>query len=612
MLKVLKYEGRTEMLLAAEKISKSYSEKRLLSEVSLFINEGEKIGVIGINGTGKTTLLKILSGTETTDSGSLTKAQGLRIGYLPQNPVFDTPRTIMEQTMEGLGRRADPQKEYEAKSLLTRFGVAEFDRDVTLLSGGQKKRVAIAAVLVNPCDVLIMDEPTNHLDQEMVTWLEAYLQKFSGALVMVTHDRYFLDRVVNRIVEIDRGALYSYNANFTRCMELKAQREEMARGTERKRQSLLKKELEWMMRGPRARGTKSKERIRRFEELSQEEGPNASEKLELGSVASRLGKKILEIENITKAFGDKTVVNNFSLSILRDDRIGIVGKNGSGKTTLLKMIGGILPPDSGHIDKGITVKTGYFSQEGAEMDTSLRVIDYIRQTAETIETENGPVTASQMLERFLFPPDLQWNTISRLSGGERRRLYLLNVIMTGPNLLLLDEPTNDLDIETLMVLEDYLEGFSGPVAVVSHDRYFIDKVVDRIFELREDGSLKQYLGGYTDYMDAKEEERSLNLAKAEEKKPEKTVQARESVNKKLKFTFKEQMEYDKIDDDLERLEKDLKAVEEAMVKEASNYVTLQELIHKKAELEKALEEKTERWLYLNELAEKIALQGKQQ
>lgn len=610
MLKVLKYEGRTEMLLAAEKITKSYSEKKLLSDVSLFINEGEKIGVIGINGTGKTTLLKILSGTEATDSGSLTKAQGLRIGYLPQNPVFDTPRTILEQTMEGLGRRADPQKEYEAKSLLTRFGVTEFERDVTLLSGGQKKRVAIAAVLVNPCDVLIMDEPTNHLDQEMVTWLEAYLQKFTGALVMVTHDRYFLDRVVNRIVEIDHGALYSYEANFTRCMELKAQREEMARGTERKRQSLLKKELEWMMRGPRARGTKSKERIRRFEELSQEEGPNASEKLELGSVASRLGKKILEIENVTKAFGDKTVVNNFSLSILRDDRIGIVGKNGSGKTTLLKMIGDILPPDSGHIDKGVTVKIGYFSQEGAEMDTSLRVIDYIRQTAETIETENGPVTASQMLERFLFPPDLQWNTISRLSGGERRRLYLLNVIMTGPNLLLLDEPTNDLDIETLMVLEDYLEGFSGPVAVVSHDRYFLDKVVDRIFELREDGSLKQYLGGYTDYMDAKEEERSLNLAKAEEKKPEKTVQARESVNKKLKFTFKEQMEYDKIDDDLERLENDLKAVEEAMVKEASNYVTLQELIHKKAELEKALEEKTERWLYLNELAEKIALQGK--
>ena len=610
MLKVLKYEGRTEMLLAAEKITKSYSEKKLLSDVSLFINEGEKIGVIGINGTGKTTLLKILSGTEATDSGSLTKAQGLRIGYLPQNPVFDTPRTILEQTMEGLGRRADPQKEYEAKSLLTRFGVIEFERDVTLLSGGQKKRVAIAAVLVNHCDVLIMDEPTNHLDQEMVTWLEAYLQKFTGALVMVTHDRYFLDRVVNRIVEIDHGALYSYEANFTRCMELKAQREEMARGTERKRQSLLKKELEWMMRGPRARGTKSKERIRRFEELSQEEGPNASEKLELGSVASRLGKKILEIENVTKAFGDKTVVNNFSLSILRDDRIGIVGKNGSGKTTLLKMIGDILPPDSGHIDKGVTVKIGYFSQEGAEMDTSLRVIDYIRQTAETIETENGPVTASQMLERFLFPPDLQWNNISRLSGGERRRLYLLNVIMTGPNLLLLDEPTNDLDIETLMVLEDYLEGFSGPVAVVSHDRYFLDKVVDRIFELREDGSLKQYLGGYTDYMDAKEEERSLNLAKAEEKKPEKTVQARESVNKKLKFTFKEQMEYDKIDDDLERLENDLKAVEEAMVKEASNYVTLQELIHKKAELEKALEEKTERWLYLNELAEKIALQGK--
>ncbi len=610
MLKVLKYEGRTEMLLAAEKITKSYSEKKLLSDVSLFINEGEKIGVIGINGTGKTTLLKILSGTEATDSGSLTKAQGLRIGYLPQNPVFDTPRTILEQTMEGLGRRADPQKEYEAKSLLTRFGVTEFERDVTLLSGGQKKRVAIAAVLVNHCDVLIMDEPTNHLDQEMVTWLEAYLQKFTGALVMVTHDRYFLDRVVNRIVEIDHGALYSYEANFTRCMELKAQREEMARGTERKRQSLLKKELEWMMRGPRARGTKSKERIRRFEELSQEEGPNASEKLELGSVASRLGKKILEIENVTKAFGDKTVVNNFSLSILRDDRIGIVGKNGSGKTTLLKMIGDILPPDSGHIDKGVTVKIGYFSQEGAEMDTSLRVIDYIRQTAETIETENGPVTASQMLERFLFPPDLQWNNISRLSGGERRRLYLLNVIMTGPNLLLLDEPTNDLDIETLMVLEDYLEGFSGPVAVVSHDRYFLDKVVDRIFELREDGSLKQYLGGYTDYMDAKEEERSLNLAKAEEKKPEKTVQARESVNKKLKFTFKEQMEYDKIDDDLERLENDLKAVEEAMVKEASNYVTLQELIHKKAELEKALEEKTERWLYLNELAEKIALQGK--
>jgi ATP-binding cassette subfamily F protein uup len=590
------------MLLSAEKITKSYSEKTLLKDVSLYLNEGDKIGVIGVNGTGKSTLLKIIAQMEKPDSGTITKNQEVRIEYLHQNPIWDEKLTILEHVFLGASFELKEMKDYEAKTVLTKLGITEFDKPVSLLSGGQRKRVAIAAALIHPCEVLILDEPTNHLDNDMVLWLESYLIKYTGAIIMVTHDRYFLDRVTNKIVEIDNGTLYSYQANYSKYLEHKAQREEMELGTERKRRSLLRKEIEWIQRGPRARGTKSKDRIARFEELSERSGNIESTKLAISSVSTRLGKKTVEINNISKSFGERKLISNFEHIILRDARIGVVGKSGCGKSTLLNMISGRLKPDSGSIIFGDTVKLGYFSQDSSEMDLSLRVIDYIKGIAGTIETPDGPLTASQMLEKFLFTPDLQWNIISRLSGGERRRLYLLSIIMEAPNILLLDEPTNDLDIKTLTILEEYLDNFGGAVVAVSHDRYFLDKVVDTIFEFQSDGKIRKCLGSYSDYFS--ENTAELSRLKTPEIKivPDKKVNS----NKKLKFSFKEQREFENIELDIAALDEQLIELSKLILTESSDYIKLQELMTQKESLEKTLEEKMERWVYLNDLAEKIA------
>jgi ATP-binding cassette subfamily F protein uup len=593
-------EGKTQMLLSAEKIKKSYNEKILLNDVSVYVDEGDKIGVIGVNGTGKSTFLKILAQVEAPDSGIVTKSQDVRIQYLQQNPIWEEALTVLEHVFIGAPGLKE-NKEYEAKKILTKLGITEFDKPVSLLSGGQRKRVAIASALIHPCEVLLLDEPTNHLDNDMVLWLENYLIKYTGAIIMVTHDRYFLERVTNKIVELDQGKLYSYQANYSKYLELKAQREEMEIGTERKRRSLLRKELEWIQRGPRARGTKSKDRIARFEASSEKSGPAEFAKLELSSVSTRLGRKIVEINNISKCYDGKKLISNFEHILLRDARIGIVGRNGCGKSTLLNIISGRLEPDSGSIVLGDTVKLGYFSQDSQEMDLNLRVIDYIKGIAGMIETPEGTLTAAQMLGEYLFTPDLQWNTINRLSGGERRRLYLLSILMQAPNVLLLDEPTNDLDIQTLEILEGYLENFNGAVVAVSHDRYFLDKIADTIFEFQDDGVIKKYLGGYTDYFAESTAEPSPKKAHEPKTTPVKNIS-----NKKLKFSFKEQHEFESIESEIADLEKELGEMSALIQNTSSDYIKLQELLTQKEALEKTLEDKMERWIYLNSIAEKIA------
>ena len=479
-------------VLAAENISKSYGERALLSDVTLQINQGDKIGLIGVNGTGKSTLLRLLAGEEAPDGGSIFCQPGHRAAYLPQNPVFAPEDTVLEHVLRGAGR--DVQEEsYRAKAILTKLGVTDFGETVGHLSGGQRKRLAMAAALVRPSEILILDEPTNHLDYEMVEWLEGQLKSYKGSLVMVTHDRYFLDRVCNCIAEIDHGKLYRYQANYEGFLQLKSEREEYARASERKRQSLLKRELAWLQRGARARGTKSRERIQRIEALQNESGPDQEETLAMESLKTRLGKKTLEARHIAKAYGDRKLIEDFSYIVLPRDRIGIVGKNGSGKSTLVKLLCGLVPPDSGEVIRGETVKIGYFSQESEELDPKQRVIDVIRDIAEDIHTKQGVITASQMLERFLFPGELQYRRVENLSGGERRRLLLLCVLMGSPNLLFLDEPTNDLDIQTLQVLEEYLENFAGAVIAVSHDRYFLDRVTEKGFYSGDDSDPKNSL-----------------------------------------------------------------------------------------------------------------------
>lgn len=591
------------ILCSAVNITKSYSEKSLLKNISLYINEGDRIGIVGINGTGKSTFLKIIADAETPDSGAISKTAGLKVGYLPQNPVFEDNISILAQVLKGASKQIEELKLHEAKTILTKLGITDFEKDVSLLSGGEKKRVAIASALIHPSDILILDEPTNHIDNEMVKWLEKYLLKYTGAILMVTHDRYFLDRIANRIVEIDNGSLYVYDANYSKFLELKAQREEMEIGTQRKRRSFLRKELEWISRGARARSTKSKARIERFEELSEREGPTAARKLNIGSVTTRLGKKTVHINGISKSYNGRTIIKDFEYILLRDDRIGIIGKNGCGKSTLLKMICGELVPDTGTVETGDTVKIGYFSQECEEMDSSLRVIDYIRGISENIVTADGVLTASQMLERFLFPADQQWNTIGRLSGGERRRLFLLRTIMDAPNILLLDEPTNDLDIMTLMILEDYLESFSGAVAVVSHDRYFLNKVADKIFEFQDDGTLKQYL-----YADYNQEEETANRKPYAPKPAASDTRPKDAAPRKAKFSFKEQQEYLVIDSIISDLESQIEETKKEIEAQASNYVRLEELLKTAASLDALLHEKMERWLYLNDIAEKISAQ----
>lgn len=609
------------ILLSAEKVYKGYSERQLLDGCSLAIGDGEKIGLIGINGTGKSTLLKVMAGIDPPDSGIVTRAGGVRVAYLPQNPLFDGETTVLQQVMKGIAideERAKDAKviqqadEYQCKSILNQLGLGDYDQKIAQLSGGQKRRVALACALAAEAEVLILDEPTNHIDSEMVDWLEGYLKRFQGALLMVTHDRYFLERVVNRIVELDHGKLYSYPANYSQYLELKAQREEMALATERKRQSLYRKELAWIQRGARARSTKAQFRVDRFEQLKNSEYVPDQSKLEVSALSSRLGRKIIEIDNISKAFDGKQLVRDFSYNLLRGDRIGIIGPNGYGKTTLVRMICGLLEPDSGTIVRGDTVKIGYFSQEsfiGEEFDPSVKAVDYIRSISQEIQTPEGTLSASQMMEKFLFPSELQYTEIGRLSGGERRRLYLLRVLMEAPNVLVLDEPTNDLDIETLAVLEDYLESFPGVVIAVSHDRYFLDKLMNHVFVLAGNGEVRHYIGGYADYRaDVAEQERIKKQSTASVSNGEK----RDGRNQreKLKFSFKEQREYEQIDQVIAELEEKIEETEQQIRSNSSDYTALQQLTQEKEELEEQLAQKMERWVYLNDLAERIAEQNK--
>lgn len=605
-------------LVTAEHLTKSYTERLLFDDTDFSINEGEKVGLIGVNGTGKSTLLKIVAGLEEPDSGRVVRGRNLEIRYLPQNPVFDDGDTVLQCVLkDNEGHEHVWDLESQAKAMLNRLGITDHSAKVETLSGGQKKRVALASVLLSTAGLLILDEPTNHLDSEMADWLEDYLRKFKGALLMITHDRYFLDSVTNRIVELDNGKLYSYQANYEGFLKLKAERMDMERATERKRQSILRVELAWMQRGARARSTKQKGRIMRYEELKDRKGPAEEESVEMESVSSRLGRTTVELSDICKAYGDKVLIRDYTYFFLKNDRIGYIGPNGSGKSTLMKIIAGWIKPDSGTVEIGQTVKLGYFSQENEDMDTSLKVIDYIRNVAEYVKTKDGSISASQMLERFLFPPSMQYTVIEKLSGGERRRLYLLKILMSAPNVLILDEPTNDLDIKTLMILEDYLDSFQGIVITVSHDRYFLDRVVRRIFAFEGNGTLRQYEGGFTDYQAAKAERETALLeagsaagqaGQPAEKLRDEKKRTEKPREKKLKFSYMEQKEWDTIEDDIAALEEKISGLEAQMEAAATDYGKLRGLTEEKDEAEARLEEKMERWMYLNELAEKIASQ----
>ena len=592
------------MLLTAENIHKNYGMKQLLDGVTLYLNAGERIGLIGINGTGKSTFLKILAGVEAPDSGRMTRDPNVQISYLPQVPTMDDNLTVLEQVFAGHPAEFRQLNEYEAKATLGKLGITDFEQKIGQLSGGQRKRVALATVFVHPADILILDEPTNHLDAEMVTWLEQKLSKFTGGVVMVTHDRYFLENVVTRIAEVSFGKLYLYDANYSKYLELKTQRLEMAQASERKRQALLRRETEWIMRGCRARSTKSTERIARYEALKALEAPPTDSTVSISSAASRLGRKTVELSHVSKTYGERSIIRDFSYTLLRDDRVGIIGRNGAGKSTLLNMIAGELAPDNGSVDFGGTVRIGYFTQEGRELDPAQRPYDYIHEVASEVHTKEGRISATQMMERFLFSADLQFSTIGRLSGGERRRLYLLGILMSAPNILLLDEPTNDLDVETLTILEDYLTEFPGAVVTVSHDRYFLDKIATSILEVRGDGEVRRTMGGYSDW---------LLLREMDEKPPvprenRDTREKRSDRPQKLKFSFKEQREFETIDQEIADLEAHIADCDAQIGLNASDYIRLQELMEEKATLETQLEEKTERWLYLNDLAERIAAQ----
>lgn len=597
-------------LLNIEKMSKSFTDRILFDHVTLGINGGDKIGVIGINGTGKSTLLKMIAGIIEPDEGSIIKGKGITVEYLSQNPEFNKDLTIIENVV--LGKKAKEEYrnlEGEARTMLKNLGINDFEGRIDTLSGGQRKRVALVRTLLTPADILILDEPTNHLDNQMAEWLEEYLIKYQGAFIMVTHDRYFLDKVTNKIVEIDKGNIYTYIANYTKFLQLKAEREDMELATERKKKSLYRMDLEWMMRGARARSTKQKAHIQRFEELRDRKIVEADKTVELSALSSRLGKKTIEINNISKSFGDKLLIKDFSYILLRGDRLGIVGPNGSGKTTLLKIITGNLAPDEGLIESGETVRVGYFSQENEYMDESLKVIDYIRNVAEYIETPEGSASASQMLERFLFTGAMQYSLISKLSGGEKRRLYLLKVLMEAPNVLILDEPTNDLDISTLNVLEDYLDSYDGIVLTVSHDRYFLDRVVNRIFAF-EEGKIVQYEGGFTDYKERQAEEERNNPKAVEDQKQSKNDNYKSKPKEsRLKFSYKEQREFDTIDEDIQKLEEQIDKLAKEMVDAATDYSKLNNLMAEKEQVEKMLEEKMDRWVYLNDLAEQIKEQN---
>ena len=604
-------------ILNAEKISKTYGEKVLFDKVVLGVNKGDKIGVIGVNGTGKSTFLKIIAGIEEPDAGEIVSGRGVTVSYLAQAPQFNPGDTIVGYVIKDKNNAS----EAEAKTILTKLGITDFDAAINTLSGGQRKRIALARTLVSPAEVLILDEPTNHLDSDMVIWLEEYIKKFKGELIMVTHDRYFLDNVTNRIVELDGGKLYGYDTNYSGFLELKTQREEMERATEAKRANILRRELEWIRRGCQARSTKQQARIDRYEDMKeasrQARASFENKALEMNSVSTRLGKKTIELSDICKSFGEKKVIDDFTYIFLRDDRIGIIGKNGCGKSTLMKIITGNLKPDSGSVEIGDTVRIGYFMQENEPLDEKMTVLEFVRSIGEYVTTATGKATASQMCEKFLFGPKSQWTPISKLSGGEKRRLYLLSVLMSAPNVLILDEPTNDLDIETLEILEDYLDGFAGIVIVVSHDRYFLDSTVDRIFSFEGGGRLKQYEGGFSDYYEKKQAENGIASDGATQSvkeavscdttsaKPKKYYKEREN---KLKFTYAEKKEYDTIDDDIASLESKIEELDGEIAGAATQYSRLNELMQEKADVEAQLEHMMDRWVYLNDLAEKIEAQ----
>ena len=592
------------MLLSAEHISINFGSRQLLDDINLYLNEGDKIGIVGINGTGKSTLLRVLSGTLAPDAGTLSRNPNVQLSFLPQNPEMQDDATILEQVFLRFPAEFRALNEYEAKAMLGKLGFTDFDQKVGTLSGGQRKRVALAAALIHPADVLLLDEPTNHLDTEMISWLEDWLRRFRGGVVMVTHDRYFLERVVNRITEVSRGKLYHYEANYSRYLELKEQRAEMAEASERKRQSILRREREWIQRGCRARSTKSKDRIERYEALRDQAAPETESAVQMATASSRLGRKTIILDHVSKSYDGRTVIGDFSYGIGREDRIGIVGHNGAGKSTLLGLIGGRVAPDSGTVEQGATVRIGWFSQEGRELDPQQRVYDFIHQVAEEVRTDQGTFSAAQMMERFLFPPELQSVPIGRLSGGERRRLYLLSVLMEAPNILLLDEPTNDLDVTTLAILEDYLEDFPGAVLTVSHDRFFLDRVAEQIFEVRGDGDVERYSGNYSDYAAQRREK-----VEPAAKKQEKSAQERpRSHSQKLRFSFKEQREFEHIDEEIAHLEEQLATCAAEQERCGSDYVRLQELQAQQEKLQKLLDEKMDRWVYLNDLAERIAAQ----
>ena len=587
------------MLLSAEGIGKSYGDRTMLHDVNFYLERGDKVGVVGVNGTGKSTLLRILAGVEESDRGTVSLDPGVRLEYVPQNPELNLEDTVLELVLRGLGSDARALAEYEAKTILTRLGLSQFERTVGQLSGGERRRAALAAALVRESDVLILDEPTNHLDGDMIVWLEDWLKRFNGGLVLVTHDRYFLERMVNHIAEVDGGSLYTYPGHYDTFLSRKAAREESAKASERKRQSILRREYQWVMQGPTARGTKSRERLERYEALKEQTGPVSSKKLELSSISSRLGRKTIELSHVSKARNGRAVISDFDFSLLRDDRVGIVGSNGSGKSTLLNLMAGTLEPDSGSISVGETVKIGYFSQENPPMDPQQRVIDYVRDIGERIETVDGVITAGQLLEQFLFPSNVQWSPIGKLSGGEKRRLFLLSVLAGAPNVLLLDEPTNDLDIETLTVLEDYLETFQGAVVAVSHDRYFLDKVARRLFAVEGDGVVTPCPGSYQDYLDQRAQARRQS---ERPEKPKKEAQPTAPKPKK-RLSYKEQRELDGIEDEIHTLETRLAENEAQQSAQSSDYIALQQLTAEHEELETTLEAKMERWLYLLSIVE---------
>ncbi len=586
------------MLLNMVGVHKTYGDRTLIEDVSFYMKEGDRVGVVGVNGCGKSTFLRLAAGKEAPDEGSVSYDPNVRLGYLPQDPAFDPGNTVMEQVEAGLDPTAREIARYEAVEILTRLGIADTGQKMGTLSGGQRKRVALASALVHPADLLLLDEPTNHLDAEMIGWLENYLQRFTGGILLVTHDRYFLERVADRTAEISFGKLYLYEGGYSAYLDGRARREELEAATERKRQSTLRRELQWVLQGPCARGTKSRERLERYEKLKAAQPPQTEESLTaLTALSSRLGKKTVELSGVTKSFNGKTVLKDFDFFLQRDDRVGIVGGNGAGKSTLLNLIAGYITPDAGTVTVGDTVKLGYFSQHASEMNPNMTALDYVKEQGDRIETPEGPLTASKLMEKFLFSGPMQHRLIGKLSGGERRRLFLLGILASAPNILLLDEPTNDLDIPTMTVLEEYLLTFPGAIIAVSHDRYFLDKICRRIFAVETEGRVLQYPGGYTDYLQT--------LEAPKEKKVKAPAEIQRTKPKKLKFSFKEQREFETIDADIAALEERIEENRRAQNRDGADYEKLQALMAEQAGLEARLEEKEERWMYLTDLYERI-------